>query len=158
MGRESSQPTTGPEAQAPIFRERTSIVCVRDNRLLFVRYKEPETGKSFTGPPGGGVEPGEDPARTGERETLEETGYVVRVRPETEFISEYIFNWIGRDYLCRTHWFAADLADPAAEPAPVDDADYNHGTVWLPRTEIEAELAYHPVIRDDVLKVLANSF
>jgi 8-oxo-dGTP pyrophosphatase MutT (NUDIX family) len=62
-------------------RHRASVVCETEGHLLLVRLRDPTTKAVHFYPPGGGIEPGESPAQTAERETLEETGLQVRVEP-----------------------------------------------------------------------------
>lgn len=112
------------------------------------------TGTEALYPPGGGVEPGEEPAETARRETLEETGLHVRVDPAASIVERYPFCWGGVDFDVTTHFFAASL-EGAFDPAlpAVFDAPYNLGAVWLPADEAMQGLAVHPPIADAVARV-----
>ena len=57
--------------------------------------RDPVSGVTAFFPPGGGVEPGESPAETARRETLEEAGLRVRVDPAAELVVTYPFRWAG---------------------------------------------------------------
>lgn len=138
-------------------RLRASVVCEAEGHLLLVRLRDPTTRAVHLYPPGGGIEPGESPARTAERETLEETGLHVRVEPSLELVDEYPFTWDGVDYDCTTHYLAATLTDrfdPAL--APVEDAAYNEGAAWLPTEEALTTLEAHPRIATAVSRLLGR--
>jgi 8-oxo-dGTP pyrophosphatase MutT (NUDIX family) len=109
-------------------------------------------------PPGGGIEPGESPPQTAERETREETGLEVRVEPSLELVDRYPFTWDGVDYDCTTHYLAATLQD-RFDPslAPVEDAPYHEGAAWLPSAEALALLAVHPRIKSAVSRLLGRA-
>ena len=74
------------------------------------------------------MEPGETPDDGAIRETLEETGYRIKLASEA-FATSYTFRWNAEQYNCTTHWFKAQLLpDP---PETVDDADYLLQCQWL---------------------------
>lgn len=135
-------------------RLRASVVCEADGHLLLVRLRDPATGVVALFPPGGAIEPGEEPADTARRETLEETGVRVRVDPELAIVDTYPFCWAGVDVEVTTHYLAASLegAFDLALPAVVD-APYNLGAVWLPVDEAMAALSVHPAIASAVARV-----
>lgn len=135
-------------------RLRASVVCEADGHLLLVRLRDPVTGVEALFPPGGAIEPGEEPADTARRETLEETGLRVRVHPELAIVDTYPFRWAGVDYEVTTHYLAASLegAKGLALPAVVD-APYNLGAVWLPANEAMEALSAHPAIASSVGRV-----
>jgi 8-oxo-dGTP pyrophosphatase MutT (NUDIX family) len=51
------------------------ITLTPDDRMLFVRQFRAGSGRDSLEPPGGLLDPGEDPCAAGARELLEETGY-----------------------------------------------------------------------------------
>jgi len=136
-------------------RLRASAVCEAEGHLLVVRLRDPSSGVEAVYPPGGGVEPGEVPAETARRETLEETGIRVRIHPHLELVETYPFVWAGVDYEVTTHYFAASVVGAFDRTiAPVIDADYNLGAAWLPTEEALEAMAVHPDIASAVSRVL----
>ena len=138
-------------------RIRASAVCRRGDQLLTVRATDPVTGQRFLFLPGGGVEAGETAVAAAERETREETGYVVRAGAAGAVVRAYTFDWAGRPVACRTTFCPATLVDPAAAAAAVDDADYLHGVEWVDVRRVEAVFAYHPTVLEAVRTVLARA-
>lgn len=136
-------------------RRRASAVCVAEGHLLVVRLRDPVTFEVAWYPPGGGVEPGETPEAAAERETLEETGLVVRIEPDVKQVDTYPFRWAGVDYDVTTHYFAAILESAfQVTLSRVIDADYNLGAAWLPVAEALDAMAVHPAIAASVSQVL----
>lgn len=131
-------------------RQRASAVCVDHGELLCVRLRDPATKVARLFVPGGGIDTGESPAGAAERETLEETGYAVRIEPESELIARYPFVWDGREFDCTTHFFRAWLRSPRGPALPVRDASYNEGVVWLPLAHFEQAFGYDAAIADAV--------
>jgi 8-oxo-dGTP pyrophosphatase MutT (NUDIX family) len=131
-------------------RERASAVCVDDGALLCVRLRDPASGVARLYVPGGGIDPGETPARTAARETLEETGYAVDVDASSEITARYPFVWNGREVDCITHFFRAQLRGPRTPPQRIRDASYHEGVVWLELADLPREFAYDATIRDAV--------
>lgn len=131
-------------------RVRASAVCVFGDRLLCVRLRDPYTGVARLFPPGGAVEPGETPGQAAARETLEETGHAVMVDETRSVVAHYPYDWNGARYQVTTTFVAARLLDPSAEPAPVSDAAYHEGVVWLPLSRLAQELSFCEPIREAV--------
>lgn len=136
-------------------RLRASAVCQAEGHLLVIRLRDPASGVEALFPPGGGIEPGELPAETARRETLEETGLRVRVDPGVKLVETYPFRWAGEDYDVTTHYFAATLEDAFELTLPkVIDADYNLGAVWLPVQEALEAMSVHRSIAAATARVL----
>jgi 8-oxo-dGTP pyrophosphatase MutT (NUDIX family) len=112
----------------PISRERTCVLCLRDNQLLSIEMEDPMTAKRYWSFPGGAVEEGETPEDCAVRETLEESGYQVTLTTDA-FTNNYRFRWNGNTYDCTTHWYMAELA--TEEQEPVNDEAYILQSEWL---------------------------
>lgn len=134
---------------------RASAICQAEGHLLVVRLRDPVTNVEALFPPGGGIDPGETPAKTATRETLEETGLHVSVDRDVELVETYPFRWAGVDYQVTTHYFSATLDDPfnLAVPAVVD-APYNLGASWVPVDAALEAMSIYPSIGDAVARLL----
>ncbi|MEZ4751820.1 MAG: NUDIX hydrolase [Bdellovibrionota bacterium] len=131
-----------------VTRLRASTVCVAGGRVLLVRLRDPLSGSVRLFPPGGAVESGETPAQTAVRETLEETGYRVRVEGSPR-VDHYPFVWGGVEYACETHFFRAELLDP--NPSPTENEPVVMGSEWVPLSRLSDALDYDANIRESVL-------
>lgn len=134
-------------------RVRASVVCQAERQLLLVRLRDPSTGVEGLYPPGGGIEPGESPEQTAEREAFEETGVRVRIDPRFTLERSYPFRWDGVDYDVVTHYVAASLERTVPIPSVID-APYNLGASWAPVEEALEALVVHEPIRNAVADVL----
>lgn len=137
-----------------IHRLRASVVVVYEGKLLGFHAEDPTSRKSYFFLPGGAVEAGESPEATAVRETLEETGYRIRVHRDSAKQVRYEFFWNGEIYESDTWFYRGDLLD--ISPSPVDDASYHRGTDWVPLADIERVFSYHPVILAAVQETLAT--
>ena len=124
-----------------IERERSGVFCFHQDHLLAIELEDPATKKRFWSLPGGEVEGHETAATAAIRETLEETGYQVRLTNDG-FKTKYNFFWNGRLYACTTHWFSAELI--STQPELVDDAPYLIRTKWLPWPRSESLFTNKP--------------
>jgi tRNA(adenine34) deaminase len=143
-----------PDTKPGKLRIRASVVCVHRAQLLCVRMRDPRTRVVRLFVPGGAIEPGETPTIAAARETLEETGYRVRVDPESEVVAHYPYEWDGVLRPITTHFFRGVLVDAEREPEHVDDASYNEGVVWLPLGEIESALDFNNVMKVAIEQLL----
>jgi 8-oxo-dGTP pyrophosphatase MutT (NUDIX family) len=122
-------------------RVRASAICLHQGKLLLVRQKDPGSGREYLFPPGGVIEKGEPPNLAAERETLEETGYRVKVAPETELVARYDFHWANGVYDVTTHFFRAALLSPDAVKATHSDETLS--VEWIPVTRAIGEFEFH---------------
>ena len=142
-------------------RIRASIVCMHRSgasgaELLCVRLRDPHSGVARLFPPGGAIEPGETPSAAAEREALEETGYRVAILDEPMRVARYPYTWNGVERLVTTHFFRAQLIGDKDSGAPVHDASYHEGVVWLPLDALDRELGFEPAILDAVRALIAR--
>lgn len=96
--------------------------------------------------PGGAIEAGETPAIAAAREAFEETGHRVQIDSTSEVVAHYPYEWDGVLVQVTTHFFRGSLVEPDRSPAPVTDASYNEGVIWLPVSEVRTALGFHPTI------------
>jgi 8-oxo-dGTP diphosphatase len=134
-------------------RVRASAVCVDKGELLCVRLRDPVSKIARLFAPGGRVEPSETPGEAAARETLEETGLEVSVDAASELTTRYRYPWAGVEIDCETHFFRAHLRGDRAAAAPVRDADYHEGVVWLPLSDL-AELDFNAPIAHAIRSLL----
>lgn len=109
-----------------------ATVVVRDGRLLLV--EERIDGRDVLNQPAGHIEPGESLAAAAMRETLEETGWAVRLNA---FIG--VYQWTAPDGTAFLRF--AYAAEPVShDPARPLDAGILRA-VWLSPAELQAEHA-----------------
>lgn len=96
---------------------------VKDDHLLLIRYREPETDHTFWLFPGGGIEPGESAEECVRREMVEETNLVVAVERLLfdEAIEHSDIYQRRQTYLCSV---VAGEARPGYEPEFEVPAEY----------------------------------
>ena len=138
-------------------RRRSSVVCVRQGKLLLVKARDESVPCEYLFLPGGGIEEGESPAQAAVRETLEETGYRVAVDEETASVAEYDFTWQGRVVGSHTHFFKAWLIDPDEAPKEVHEDPFVLSVHWEPLHKLDQIVNYHPVILEHVKKHLPSA-
>ena len=136
-------------------RVRTSAIVVHLNRLLTFRAVDPLSGQEYFVLPGGQIEEEETAPEAAARETFEETGFRVKVEPESNTDREYVFHWNGEDFACLTIFYWATLA--SAMQSPVQDADYNKGVHWIPVAEIPTTFNYNAEILSAVQEILQRN-
>lgn len=133
-----------------VKRERVSVVCTFEGKILVFVAIDPHSGQRYYFLPGGEIEPDESEVACGARETLEETGYKVRIEKDSRLSKSYTFHWNGKDYDCVTHFYRGHLDEVFHAPRPVSDADYNRGPVWVPTSKIHTLFEYSKEIFEAV--------
>jgi 8-oxo-dGTP diphosphatase len=139
------------------LRERAAVVCVHAGRLLCVQLRDPTSRIARLFVPGGGIEQGESAIQAAVRETLEETGYHVRALPESARVARYPYTWDCVTFAVTTHFFAAELIDPARPAEHVSDASYNEGTVWLALADVASAMRFEETMLEAITALLPRS-
>jgi len=125
---------------------------MNQGKLLAFRAQDPLSKKDYVFLPGGAIEPEETAPEAAERETLEETGFKIEVDAQSCIDKEYVFHWKGEDYDCLTMFYRATLKSPFQ--APINDADYHQGVVWIPESEIRTTFSYSAEILEAILELI----
>jgi 8-oxo-dGTP pyrophosphatase MutT (NUDIX family) len=94
---------------------RVRILCRNgDGEILLLKWRDPDDGHVFWEPPGGGIEPGEEPPEAAVRELYEETGYTTALEDESFLVDrDYVF--ASRHHRHTEQFF---LTTVAGEPSP----------------------------------------
>ncbi|MFT3877033.1 MAG: NUDIX domain-containing protein [Propioniciclava sp.] len=84
----------GLDVGEPVVRQRLAAyaLVVSDRGLLATEFSDRTAVPGMWGLPGGGIDPGENPSTTVQREVFEETGQVAEV---TRFLDVQSDHWIG---------------------------------------------------------------
>ena len=129
-------------------RKRVSVVVVKGDKVLGCHFVDPYSHQKLFFLPGGQMEAGETVEDTGIRETLEETGYEIKIHDEPRVFRKYQFEWNGNINNCETWYLVGELLSDKAHE--VNDADYNKGADWVPLSELEKYFGYHKDILEPV--------
>jgi 8-oxo-dGTP pyrophosphatase MutT (NUDIX family) len=105
--------------------ERVRILCRNNNgEYLLLKWQDPLDGHVFWEPPGGGIEPGEEPAEAAVRELYEETGYGTELEARSLVVArDYVF--AGRHHLHNERFF---LTTVAGDPTPAAFSEQERAT------------------------------
>lgn len=93
-----------------------ALVLDPDDRILLVRFVNPETAEEFWATPGGGLDPGEEPEDGLRRELREETGLDAGEIGPVVWTRRHVFPWAGKT-LDQSERIAL-VRTPAFEPSP----------------------------------------
>ena len=117
-------------------------IVVRDDRVLLVRYRDPEGG-TYLVAPGGGVLEHESVADAAVRETFEETG--VTVAPGPVLLIEDIL--ATRFKMCKV-WLGCDVV--AGEVTATEGARLEEilEVRWFRRAELDSETVYPWIVTE----------
>lgn len=124
------------------YRHRASVIVVHKNKILGFHAVDPFNKTKYFFIPGGKIDAGESAAEAAVRETLEETGYKIRLVPDLELRRRYDFTWNGQVNACDTTFFVGVLDEAWHEPRPVQDAEYNKGSEWIPVSQAAKVFGY----------------
>jgi 8-oxo-dGTP pyrophosphatase MutT (NUDIX family) len=147
------------ELSAPhVSRPAARVLCFDGTgRLLLMHWKDPVDGHRLWEPPGGGVEPGEEPLDTVRREWVEETGLPLpELVGEPTTVARDVF-WAGGRLIADEEFFLARIPAAAApEPAAFTESELASflGYAWVPRTELSAPEIDGDPVEPDLVPVL----
>jgi 8-oxo-dGTP pyrophosphatase MutT (NUDIX family) len=99
------------DSDAPKVRHSVRVLLVNESKqLLLFRGVEPDTGRPFWFPAGGGLEADEDVEAAARREVAEETGLMsFELGPEV-WHRRHVFEWRGVNWDQHERWFLARVA------------------------------------------------
>lgn len=146
----------------PVIREAArALVLGPDDRVLLVRFVNPETGAEFWTTPGGGLDPGEGLEDGLRRELLEETGLVDIELGPVIWTRREVFPWAGQTLDQRERIVL--VRAPSFKPRPqltVEqlEAEGVHELRWWAAAEIEtSEAVFYPTRLGQVLRQLLEA-
>jgi len=140
-----------------IYRERSSVIVLHKNKLLGFHAVDPTSKVPYFFLPGGGVEPGESPAVTSERECMEETGYKIKVLEDTAFEKKYDFAWNGELFSTKTVFYLGVLDEKFRAPGKVNEGDYHKGVAWVDIKEVPDIFKYTSEVLWAVQKLIKTA-
>jgi tRNA(adenine34) deaminase len=142
------------EKAAKVYRHRSSVVVLHDKEILGFYGEDPISEKRYFFLPGGKIDDGESAVEASVRECFEETGYRIRVIPESAIEKKYDFFWNGQNHHCHTVFYLAVLDEKWHEPRPVQDAAYHRGAAWISKNSVAEVFGYDSSILAAVQKLL----
>jgi 8-oxo-dGTP diphosphatase len=125
-----------------------ALVLDPNDRVLLVRFVNPDTGAEFWTTPGGGVDPGESLESALRRELREETGLDDVEFGPVVWTRREVFPWVGKTLDQREQVVLVRV--PAFEPRPQFSreqlaAEAVHEVRWWTLAEIEAsDATFYP--------------
>lgn len=134
------------------MRLRTSAVVIHQNKILTFYAIDPHSGEAYHFLPGGLIEDHETAPQAVERETLEETGFLITADVDSAIDREYPFFWNGQQHQCLTLFYLGSLTSPMARP--VKDADYNKGVVWHDLSVVDKIFSYSEEIHSAIKELI----
>lgn len=138
-------------------RIRAAALVIKENRVLLVEHKHPETGKVWWCPPGGGLENGESILDCVRREVFEESGLSVepgRIVYVREFV-DLEWNRHNLELFLVAPTFAGNLTIDNNQGI---DAAYIKRVCLLDRYEMEGLTVYPEILKDGFWGDLQNGF
>jgi 8-oxo-dGTP pyrophosphatase MutT (NUDIX family) len=126
------------DVSPPGARRAARVILIDDqNRALFFQAQEPKSGNRFWVMPGGGLEAGETFEEAAYRETLEETGILVRVGP-CVWIRRHQHIWNGKPADQFEKFFVARPISAEIEIAGQNLDGYITGHQWWSLDDLTA--------------------
>jgi 8-oxo-dGTP diphosphatase len=117
---------------------RVRILCQNESgEILLLKWRDPIDAHVFWEPPGGGIEPDEEPEEAAVRELYEETGFKTPLAEETLMVErDYVF--AGRHHQHAERFF---LTTVVGVPTPAEFSEQEIATFLEARFVHPSELA-----------------
>lgn len=138
----------------PIYRTRCCAICFRDEKILMVQILDKVNGRKYWMPPGGGLEFDESHSECARRETLEETGQIVVVHPETQITKTYSFEFQDSLYITETHFLLAEWLGADLNYDVKDREEEIFSCEWVPLKDVFQRLSSHEEIQLAVYELI----
>ena len=145
-------------APPPIAREAVRLVCLDDSgSVLLIHWRDRVDGHQLWEPPGGGVEPGEEPIDAVRREWVEETGLPVpELASATTTVARDVF-WAGGRVVAEETFFLARMP-VALTPVPAaltasERVEYL-GSAWMAPSHLSRLVYDGDPLEPDLVPVL----
>jgi ADP-ribose pyrophosphatase YjhB (NUDIX family) len=138
-----------------------ALILDPEDRILLVRFVNPDTGAEFWTTPGGGVDPGERLEDAVRRELREETGLDEVELGPVVWTRREVFPWAGRTLDQREQ--VVLVRAPAFEPRPALGAELLaaedvHEVRWWTLAEVEAsDATFYPTRMAHFLRELLEA-
>ena len=138
-------------------RIRAAAIVVKDNRVLLVKHRHPNTGFEWWVPPGSGVINGETIYDCAKRETHEETGLNIELG-QILYLREFIdleLSVHNLEIFILASSFQGRLTTKNLNPLD-DDAHYIKEVQFLSQKEIRDFVVFPEILKDKLLSNLAS--
>ena len=114
-----------------------AVVLDPEDRILLVRFRQPDVGDTWWATPGGALDPGETHEDALRRELLEEAGIAAEIGP-CIWTREHVFHW-GERYLRQVERYYVVRVESRVVAPQLDLAAENvHELRWWTLAELSA--------------------
>jgi 8-oxo-dGTP pyrophosphatase MutT (NUDIX family) len=137
-----------------IARPGARVLCLAEEHVLLLRWRDPVGGGEVWEPPGGGLEPGEDWDAAARRELREEAGLEAALLTGPLLVARD-YRWAGRHIVCEDAVFLARWPErPVVRLEPVQELI---GCEWVPADALERVQPLEPPGLSGLLSFLRSA-